>query len=343
MLHISFSQAMSLKKADFKQLEQWDKDHLELFSDAFNASCSLTLKREDHVLMHSSGVGGKAKDWKPVCQAFGELNSTSSLELRAFLQAHFVPYHIQEPVSEGNKFTGYFEAALNGSRQKSSEYPYPVYRLPPNLSVSNPHPTREEIQKGVLADQELELLYVEDDVALFFAHVQGSATVTLDDGTLTRIGFAGKTNHPYRAIGAYLREEGHLEPENVNAESIKAWLYMNPEEREAVFAYNPSYIFFEEKSRVGGPVGAQGIALTPERSIAVDKDKIPYGIPVWVETKLTLNQTPYNRLMVTQDTGSAIKGSVRGDLFFGAGHDAEKRASFQNSQGRWFLLLPKDL
>lgn len=340
--HHAAAANLTLEKADYVNFSGWQEENFEQFFDAFEASCWRLNFKQGEDWLHPSKLGGKVRQWQTVCATSGTVKSKDSKSKKRFFEQFFTPYLVKENGKETGLFTGYFEASLQGSRTQSEDYPYPVYQVPAGVVLDENFFTREEIDAGALKGKGFELLWVKDDVKLFFAHVQGSATVQMDDGTVTRIGFAAKTTHPYRAIGAYLRERGYLEKDNINAETIQAWLYMNANKRQQVFAYNPSYIFFRELERAGGPIGGQGVALTAQRSLAVDKSLIPYGVPIWLETTHTKDNTAYARLMVSQDTGSAIKGAIRGDIFFGYGDEAEQSASYQNSEGRWFLLLPNE-
>ena len=337
---LSRADALTLTPVSYQALDGWQKDDLSAFFDAFTQSCSKIKFKNDNDSIHSSHIGGKVEAWKPICQKLASITPQDVATQRQFLEQHFTPHLVSKAGDANGKFTGYFEASLEGSYIKSDVYRYPVYQLPSEFTSGDSFYSRKEIDQGVLEGKGLELLWVNDDVKLFFAHVQGSATVQLDDGSATRIGFAGKTAHPYHAIGKYLIEEGHIAKDDVNAESIKAWLYMNPDSRQEVYAYNPSYIFFREIKSQGGPIGGQNVPLTAERSLAVDKALIPYGVPIWLDTTLTRTKAPYQRLLMAQDTGSAIKGAIRGDIFFGYGEAAEQNAAYQHSDGQWYLLLP---
>ena len=211
-----------------------------------------------------------------------------------------------------------------------------------------PYHSRADIETGALADRGLELLWVDDPIDQFFLQVQGSGQVQLDDGSLTRVGYASQNGHPYRAIGRDLIEIGVLTRDQVSLPAIKAWLEAHPADAPDIMARNRSYIFFEERPELGpddGPLGAQGVSLTAGRSLAVDPRYVPLGVPVWLETTVPWPEgaAPLHRLMVAQDTGGAIKGVVRGDVFFGAGARAEAAAGHMKSPGRYALLLPKAL
>jgi membrane-bound lytic murein transglycosylase A len=204
-----------------------------------------------------------------------------------------------------------------------------------------PYPTRSEIDAGALAGKGSELLWVDDAVDAFFLHVQGSGRVVMENGQLVRLGFAGRNGHPYVAIGRELISRGAIPRERMSMQAIRAWLKANPGEASEVMALNPSFIFFRIIDGEG-PIGAEGVPLTPGRSLAVDPAFVPLGLPIWLDTTDPLKpEQPLRRLVVAQDTGSAIKGPVRGDLFWGFGETAAAKAGSMNQRGRYFLLLPR--
>jgi membrane-bound lytic murein transglycosylase A len=204
-----------------------------------------------------------------------------------------------------------------------------------------PYENRAAIESGALRGRGLEMLWVDDPVDAFFLQIQGSGRVMLEDGTSLRIGYAGQNGHPYVAIGRELIARGALTREAVSMPAIRDWLRANPQEADAVMNRNPSFVFFRELDG-DGPVGAQGVALTPGRSLAVDRSFVPYGVPVWLDAEDPVDgEVRVQRLLVAQDTGGAIRGPVRGDVFWGHGPEAEHRAGLMKSRGRYFLLLPK--
>ncbi len=249
-------------------------------------------------------------------------------------QTGMTPYRvIDDTGSDTGLFTGYFEPTLHGSFTKTSRYCHPVYAPPPRLRVS-----RGEVMRGALERQNLELLYVDDAVDLFFAHVQGSAAIQMEDGTLERIGFAARSGHPYVAIGKTLKDMGVLKPP-ITMQTIKVWLRAHRDQQEQVFASNPSYIFFTlRKKGAQGPLGAGGQTLIPLQSLAVDDTRWPYGLSVLVESAQPSGE-PFLRLMRTADTGSAIRGVLRGDIYFGSGDSAGVLAGAMNAQGKMWALL----
>lgn len=268
-------------------------------------------------------------------------------------------FQVITPEGAEGLFTGYYEPELRGAFTRDARFRFPLYRLPddliaiPNVEGSNqpglyaygvahaqgvtPFFTRAEIECGALRGKDCELLFVDDAVDLFFLHIQGSGCILLPDGKRQRVSFAGKNGHPYTAISRVLLDEGLLKPP-VTMASIKAWLRENTAQAQDIMNRNASFIFFRLLEGAG-PVGASGAVLEAEKSLAVDDTLYPYGLPVIVETRDPLDpEKPFVRLMVTADTGSAIRGPIRGDIYFGTGEAAGARAGAMKARGRLFVL-----
>ncbi|MGX9356005.1 murein transglycosylase A [Roseobacteraceae bacterium S113] len=272
-------------------------------------------------------------DWMSLCALAGQV-----ADGRHFFELFFRPVLI----SEGKEalFTGYFEPELDGSRRRSARFRYPLYRMP-DEARAQPWLTREQIAtSGIMDGRGLEIVWVDDPVEKFFLQVQGSGRVRLAEGGVVRVGYGGKNGHEYRSIGRELVRRGIYEPHQVSAAVIKNWVRRNPVDGADLLNHNPSYVFFREVSEVPaerGPLGAMNRSITTMRSIAVDPKHTPLGAPVWIEKD---GQDPLRRLMIAQDTGSAIKGAQRADVFFGTGDDAGTRAGRLRDPGRMIVLLP---
>ena len=187
------------------------------------------------------------------------------------------------------------------------------------------------------------MLWIDDPVDVFMLHVQGSGRVVLPDKRVVRVGFAGHNGLPYESIGRALIDQGELQPGKASWPEIRDWIQRNPAKAAALFALNPRFIFFrfiEGVPSEAGPIGAQGVPLTPGRSLAVDRRYVPLGLPVWLDTTWPSEQRPLQRLLIAQDAGNAIKGVVRGDYFWGYGADALAFAGKMKSRGRYYLLVP---
>ena len=340
---------IKLKQVDFEKLKNWENDKLDLALKAFSKSCEKFNKLPEDKKISGSIRGIKIRDLKGVCSSASAIKSAGTDKpnnAQTFFENWFVPYEVSD-TKKGKKglFTGYYEIELHGSNVRTERYRYPIYKRPPDLVDGARYKTRKQIENGALDGKGLELLYVDDKVDLFFLHVQGSGRIIHDDGRITRVGFSAKNNRPYTSLGRVMIKEGILEKDEVSAESIKSWLYWNPYEADKIMQKNESYIFFD-KLDDGYIIGAQGVPLMPERSLAVDKNIIPFGMPLWLETSVENREgekESYNRLMIPQDTGSAIKGGVRGDIFFGHGERAEELASYTSEKGKYYILLPKSV
>ena len=354
-----------LERIEFAELTGWREDRVAEAVPAMLRSCGVFGKaKQDRDL----GVAGTPADWRAACEAAKDLAPDDDAAARTFFEQWFDPFSATDEGEPDGLFTGYYEASLEGSRTRSERYRVPLYRRPPDLVTVNlgsfsdelkgkriagrvkdgalaPFPPRKEIEAGALAGQGLELVWVDDPVDAFFLHIQGSGRVALDGGGEMRVGYAAQNGRDYLAIGRTLIERGALTRENVSMQSIRRWLADHPDEADEVMNENPSFIFFRELEG-DGPVGAQGVALIAGRSIAVDRRHVPYGVPLWLETRApdpdpAKPARPFRRLMVAQDTGGAIRGPVRGDVFWGYGEEAASVAGRMKHRGRWFLLLPK--
>ena len=359
--------ALTLSPVAFAHLPGWREDTHGQALAALKLSCAHLASRPAGELLNGAGVGGTAADWKLPCSAAQGIGSDAHAVVRHFFESWFTPYLVLGYGNPEGLFTGYYEAELRGSRRQHGPYQVPIYGRPGDLVSVDlgrfrgdwegrhiagriaggqlvPLESRAEIENGALAGQGLEFLWVDDPIDAFFLHVQGSGRVVMEDGSVVRLGFAGRNGHPYRAIGRDLVERGAIPKHLISMQSIRAWLKSHPSQGARLMARNPSFIFFHAVARDGvtSATGAQGVVLTPGRSLAVDRQFVPLGVPVWLDT--TDPQDPsrsLRRLVVAQDTGGAIKGPVRGDLFWGFGAAAAEKAGPMKQKGSYYLLLPK--
>jgi membrane-bound lytic murein transglycosylase A len=359
--------AARLSATTFRALPGWQADRHGDALRAFVRSCARLLKRSSNRKLKGFGRQTTAQDWRAPCHAAAGMNKANHVAARWFFERWFTPYKVltgQSSQSSMGLFTGYYEAELKGSWQKTKRFNVPIYAKPKNLISADlgqfsaewkgkrisgrlrnnklvPYHARREIDRGILRGQGLELLWVDSAADAFFLHVQGSGRIRMTDGRTVRVGFAAKNGRPYVAIGRVLIKRGAISKENVSMQSIRAWIAAYPHKASELFAANPSYIFFR-RLKATDTVGAMGVGLTPGRSLAIDRRYVPLGVPLWLETRDPLNaRQPLNRLMIAQDTGSAIKGAVRGDVFWGFGAEAARRAGTMKSRGTYYLLLPK--
>ncbi len=324
-----------LRAATFADLSGWEDDNQAEALDAFVVSCNAMEQENPNGYLSGLPIMGEAYNWHEICRI---ARTTKSSGARRFFETWFRPWHIEPSGDVPGLTTGYFEPVLSGSRNRSQHYPYPIYRMP---DMQPPLPERADIDAGALENMGLELMWVSSAVDAFFLHIQGSGLVRLDDGSDVRIGVAGKNGHPYFAIGRELVARNEIAAEEISMQSIRAWLNANPADAFDVMAKNRSYIFFRETGE-SGPVGAQGVTLTPGRSLAIDNSYLAYGVPIWLETTIP-DGSDWKRLMIAQDTGSAIRGRDRGDIFFGSDHRAGELAGMMKASGQYWVFLPSGI
>lgn len=329
-------------------------------------------------LMKNCQAMASKSEWKNICKRASLLSTPSDQHAREFFEKHFsvkqvIPSADDKP--EG-LITGYYEPILNGSLKKTKRFQYPVYKRPDDLLIVElgglypelkgkrvraridsrnrvvPYFDRAAIDGRRQPLKGKEIAWVDDIIALFFTHIQGSARIRLTDGSLLSIGYHDQNGHPYYAIGRQLIEKGIIAVEDMSMQAIRQWLLDNPNAVNDLLNSNSSYIFFiaRENKNEDGPLGSLGVALTAQRSIAVDRRSIPLGSPVWLSTQLpnlpktrdnTLKDNSFAQLVFAQDTGGAIKGNARADLFWGSGEEAEYYAGKMRQSGLLYLLIPK--
>ncbi len=358
-----------LEATDFSDLPGWEKDQLGSFLPAFHRSCLKIAKLPDSRSLGANKLAGTAIDWKPICEEAMVL-AVDDQVIKSFLESNFTPFQVSNNDEKDGLFTGYYEASLNGSLVKSEKYTTPLYLRPDELVMVHlgrfreslkgqrvaglikngelfPYHDRTAIEKGALENRDLEIVWVDSAVDAFFLHIQGSGRIALEGGDAMRVGYAAQNGHPYFAIGKTLIEEGHVPREKMSMQAIRSWLDENPDRADEVMNKNASYIFFREL-KTTGPIGAQGVELTPSRSLAVDRKWMPLGVPIWLDTELEGMGTaeegvPFQKLLMAQDTGGAIRGPVRGDVFWGNGEQAYERAGSMKSTGAYWILLPNSV
>ncbi|MGC4027322.1 MAG: MltA domain-containing protein [Steroidobacteraceae bacterium] len=344
---------LRLEAADWSQLPGWAADSLPQAWPALLASCA--APRLDTAF---AGTCGRARTVPGDAAA-----------LRAFIERELRPWQLvfTENGQTGREglITGYYEPVLRGARQRGGAYQTPLYGVPPDLVTVDlgalypalqgervrgrlegrrvvPYPDRAQLADGrALAGREL--LWVDDPVDAFFLQIQGSGRVRLTDGKTVRLAFADVNGHPYKAIGRYLVERGELTVEQATAPGLREWLRLNPQRRDEVLASNPSVVFFREEPLADpalGPRGALGAPLTAGRSVAVDPRWLPLGAPLFLSTTHPVTGAALQRLVLAQDTGGAIRGALRADLFFGLGPEAGDVAGRMRQPGRMWLLWP---
>jgi len=345
-----------------------DDDQLAAFR-TFRASCRPIAAQHD-LPSDPKALGISLRD---PCRAARASEISDGTKARSFFEEHFTPLKISR-LGEGDGFvTGYYEPVLEGSRTQTDVYNVPVFRRPSNLFVRGyrqsspdlpnkgqvfrkigrrklvPYYDRGEIEDGAIAGRGLEICWLKDPTDLLFAQIQGSARIRLQDGPTVRINYDAHNGYPYTAVGRVLIDRGIIPKEQMSMQKIREWMEQNPDGAKELRRQNRSYSFFREVnlSDKDEAVGAQGVPLTPGRSIAVDKSLHLYGTPFFIEGELPIeseqSKTPFHRLMIAQDTGSAITGPARADLYFGAGADAGKVSGRLRHSMRFVMLVPKSL
>jgi membrane-bound lytic murein transglycosylase A len=350
-----------LTSAAFGDLAGWGSDGVGEALAALKKSCARRLRFADDAQVGPQGLAGKVVDWRLPCAAAASIDEHDDGAARAFFETWFRPYRCANNDASEGLFTGYYEPELKGARTRGGNFETPLMKRPPDLVAVDlgdfradwrgeriagrvvdgrlrPYETRAQIEGGALDRLNLAFLWVEDPVAAFFLQVQGSGRVDLPDGSQVRVGFDGQNGWPYVAIGRVMIERGLLDRESATMPGIRAWLAGHPAEAKDILDANPSYVFFRELAGEG-PIGSEGVALTPGRSLAVDTKFLPLGVPIWLDA--AGDDGKIRRLLIAQDTGGAIRGPVRGDVFWGHGPDAERRAGTMRARGGYFLLLPK--
>ncbi len=339
----------------FADLNGWlDDDQAAAFA-AFRKSCNAILNGDKPRRAARPMYAGLYR----VCAQAAELDVLDEAKARQFFETYFKPVRIARAGELDGFFTGYYETEVEGSRVKTAEFNIPLYRKPANLSMkarrgrnAKKHARsydRAAIEDGALGGRGLEICWLKDPVDAFFAQIQGSTRVRLRDGTVLRLNYAGHNGLPYTAVGRWLIDQGIIPREDMSMDRIREWMDANPEQGKWLRRTNRSYVFFQETVLAPQtPIeGAQGVHLTPLRSLAVDKSIHVYGTPIWIDADLPLQsekpETHFRRLLIAQDTGSAIVGPARADIFFGSGEEIGHLAGRIKQHGQFVMLVPKTI
>lgn len=307
---------------EFDALDGWyDDNHVEALQ-TFLRTCDLIDQ----------------PDWQPVCAVAADVPQDDA-SARSFFELFFKPVVVGTPPA---LFTGYFEPELDGSPVRTGRFQYPIYRRPPELREGMVYHSRSAIEGGAIAGRGLELAWLDDPVDVYFLQVQGSGRIRMTDGSVMRVGYAGANGHAYRSVGKEMIRRGTHTLDQVSAQEIAAHVRAEPTAGRALLDTNPSYVFFRKIGTLDpkdGPIGAMGRSITTLRSVAIDPRYTLLGAPVWIEKD---GRDPIRRLMVAQDTGGAIKGMQRADIFYGTGAGAGDAAGTIKDGGRMVLLVPID-
>jgi membrane-bound lytic murein transglycosylase A len=360
---------------EWTAIEGWREDNHAAALAAFQVSCKplvYRLKWRNSKKPHDARAMYAALT--DICAHAMKVDSADNVAAREFFEHHFRPVQIATLGEQTGLLTGYYEPIIEGSRFPSNHYTVPVYATPSNLILAGRRKTKEagfpnkgrvgrrvgrkkivpyydrgEIMDGALAGRGLEICWLKDPIDAFFMQIQGSARVKLDTGKMLRLNYAAHNGHPYTPVGRVLISRGEVSKEEMSMDRIRAWMEQSTDGGKELQRENRSYVFMRETGLADDaePTGAQGISLTPGRSIAVDRKLHVYGTLFFISAELPIESerpvTPFRRLMVAQDTGSAIVGPARADIYFGAGEELGRIAGRIKQQGRFVMLVPREL
>lgn len=335
-------------KSNYSQMHDWNKDnHLDSLA-TFARSCKkIMLLKPDQIMSRTSSIANEAKGWQLICKNLDMKQIKTNLQARKFYEKWFIPYKVLDNHKKDQGIvTGYYEVSINGHWYKTMQYKYPVYGAPyPLIKMKRKQwISHAAINRGSLRGKGLEVVWVDDLARLYWMQIQGSGLIQIETNSMMRLGYDGENGFEYTAIGPFFKKYG--------ARGIKSaldminWVHKNPTIGRKLIEHNRSYVFFK-KIHANGPIGRQGIPLISERSVAIDDNLYPLGMPLWLETTLSNARRgasrKYHRLFIAQDRGGAIKGPLRVDIFFGHGNKAEKTACRMNNKGRFFVMFPRSI
>ena len=351
---------MRLKAVSFDALDGWQSEDFSALIPVFAKNCT-QIRKSKKEYFESTGLRIKTTDLQGVCRRFESAKIKTSAQMKTFIESEFKPYAVTDDGKSEGKFTSYYEAVIRASYKKDGKYKYPIYGRPTDLAEINlrdfdaelpdmrlvgrvengkfvPYYNRRDIEKnGIKAPV---LMWGDDLVDIHFMQIQGSAVAKMADGSEVRIGFADSNGHKFKGIGSILLQKGHIKSGEVSMPKIREWLRANPQKAEELMHENNRYIF-QRITNADGPVGAYGISLTAGRSLAVDTRYIPLGSMLWLDT-VSPDKRSIRKVVFAQDIGSAIKGVVRGNYFWGHGEEALEYAGRMNSVGKYYIFAPKE-
>lgn len=344
--------SIQLYPTEFNDLPGWRSDNHGMAFTSFKNSCTVWLSQPDNQPLSGVFALGRIADWKRLCAI-----QVRSGEEKLFFEKWFKPYAVANSGGFDGLFTGYYLPELHGSFKKTKRYNVPIYGVPRDLIKHHgqlgrlekgrfvPYHDRAAIRRGALAGKMEEILWVDNEVDAFFMEVQGSGRIIMADGHVQGVGYAGKNGRAYYAIGKSLVDKGYIPREQISMQTIRAWIEQHPEEGKQLMLENQSVVFFKltDTKAQEGPIGSMSTPLTAGYSLAVDKNYLPMGAPLWLDAEHPAGTQRLRRLVMAQDTGGAIKGVIRGDVYWGQGPQAGEMAGVMKSRGRFFILVPRHL
>ncbi|MFI4918576.1 MAG: murein transglycosylase A [Legionellales bacterium] len=345
---------ISLMKVPFTELPGWDDADVKKSFIAFQNSCETFLKQDPGHSVGSIHINVKAGDWHPACAAALSIKSVTEDSARVYFEKWFNPIKFEQKKPAHGLFTGYYMPRLEGSLKRTTEFSTPIYALPKtltwNTNKTRRHQkarinyTREQIDNGALGKKAPVIAWINSPVERLFLEIEGSGVIKLPSGENLYVSYAGENGAPYTSIGSVLIKKGLMTRNNASKAAIKRYLENHPSKMNAILHQNKSFVFFQSLKEPAA-MGAKGMSLTPGYSLAIDKKWIPMGAPLWLDTKKPNQQNnkdkAFHRLMIAQDTGGAIRGLMRGDIYWGAGKKAAFLGEHMKNTGRYWLLLPK--
>ena len=343
---IAKSRNVALTKVSFDELPGWDTADVKKSLLAFQKSCETFLKQSpSHTISRTQHIKLKARDWHPACKAALALDSVSDDSAKEFFEKWFHPIEFAQKKPVHGLFTGYYMPKIKGNLTKSSKYNTPIYGMPKGKYSTSY--TREQIDNGALKKKPRVIAWIHSPAERLFLEIEGSGVIQLPDGENIYLGYAGENGAPYTSIAKVMINRGIMTRHNASKEAIIRYLEKHPEKAKTIIQKNKSFVFFEDLKEPMA-LGAQGMALTPGYSLAVDKKWIPLGAPLWLDTKRPdkkdqEKEKQFQRLMIAQDTGGAIRGFMRGDIYWGSGKLAAFLGEHMKNEGHYWLLLPKHM
>ena len=364
---------LSLRVRSFADLPGWNSSDKNKSLRAFKLSCKAFLKQDAEKSVGSDYIYVQAKDWYPACKAALALDVDVVENFDAFFKKWFVPVEFFNKKPVQGLFTGYYMPLLHGSLTRTKKYNIPLYGMPDNIINIDlclfdlkhkidfagktrtliaridgkkilPFYTRAEINNGALVEKAPVIAWVDSIIERSFLEIQGSGVIALDDGLEIAVGYVGENGAPYTSIAKVLIDQGVMTRDNASMQHIRSFLKAHPQQINKVLNQNKSFVFFDKLASKFA-LGAQGVALTAGYSLAVDHKWVPYGTPVWLNTTrpdaVSAQEKIFQRLMIAQDTGGAIVGMVRGDVYWGASAAAATIAGRMKNPGHYWLLLPR--
>ncbi len=339
-----------LEPLSFAALDGWKNDDHAIAFETFLKSCSAILNAGKGVRTARPFLGALFK----LCERAAAAGQLDRAGARAFFEDNFKPVRIMPGGQPEGFFTGYYETEVDGSRFPSDEYTVPIYAAPAETVKKHQSKVfadldRAKIEDGALAGKGLEICYVKNPIDAFFAQIQGSTRVKLDTGKMLRLNYVASNGQPYTPVGKFLVDRGIVSKEEMSMDKIREFMESNPDEGKELRRKNRSFVFFQETSlgEHDECIGAQGVALTPGRSLAVDKKIHVYGTPIWIDANLPIDsekpETKFQRLLFAQDTGSAIVGPARADIYFGHGEEISHIAGRIKQFGQFVMLVPQSV